>query len=123
MVIVYLLPYDVRIDESVIKVSIYLRSVDTKVNTCLSSHSCVLASQWGVLPLPAASGVRFSRAPTATFLVPARAFAFARMFASARVFAFARLFIHFRLSFTQSIAFTVNRCVICLFCTNLLFSE
>ena len=37
MIIIDPMPYDVRINESVIKLSINLRNVDTKVNTCLSS--------------------------------------------------------------------------------------
>jgi hypothetical protein len=43
VVIIDPMPYDVRINESVIRLSIYLHIVDTKVDTCLSSHSCVLA--------------------------------------------------------------------------------
>ena len=39
VVIIDPMPYDVRINESVIKLSIYLLIVDTKVNTCLSSPS------------------------------------------------------------------------------------
>ena len=39
MVMIDPMPYDVRINESVIRLSIYLLIVDTKVNTCLSSPS------------------------------------------------------------------------------------
>ena len=37
MIIIDPMPYDVRINEFVIRLSIYLLIVDTKVNTCLSS--------------------------------------------------------------------------------------
>ena len=44
MIIIDPMPYDVRINESVIKLSINLRNVDTKVNTCLSSLPFALLS-------------------------------------------------------------------------------
>ena len=52
VVIIDPMPYDVRVNEYVIKLSIYLHIVDTKVNKCLSSSSYLAMGRGSLNPIP-----------------------------------------------------------------------